>query len=32
MKTNLALFEEFKIRRVYDEAAEKWYFSGVDIV
>lgn len=32
MKTNLAIFEEFKIRRVYDEAAEKWYFSVIDIV
>lgn len=28
----LAVFENFKIRRVYDEKAEKWYFSVVDIV
>ncbi len=32
MKADLAIFEEFKIRRVYDEASEKWYFSVVDIV
>ena len=28
----LAVFEDFKIRRVYDEKAERWYFSVVDIV
>jgi len=28
----LAVFEDFKIRRVYDEEAETWYFSVVDIV
>jgi len=28
----LAVFENFKIRRVFDEKAEKWYFSVVDIV
>ena len=28
----LAAFEDFQIRRVYDEKAEKWYFSVVDIV
>ena len=28
----LAIFEEFKIRRVYDEQSETWYFSVVDIV
>ena len=28
----LAVFEDFKIRRVYDEKAEMWYFSVVDIV
>lgn len=28
----LAVFEDFKIRRVYDEEAERWYFSVVDIV
>ncbi len=28
----LAVFENFKIRRTYDEKAELWYFSVVDIV
>ncbi|MFA6568636.1 MAG: Bro-N domain-containing protein [Victivallales bacterium] len=28
----LAVFENYKIRRRYDEAAETWYFSVVDIV
>jgi hypothetical protein len=28
----LAVFENFKIRRVYDEKSETWYFSVVDIV
>lgn len=28
----LAVFEDFKIRRVYDEATETWYFSVVDII
>jgi len=28
----LAVFEDYKIRRIYDEAAETWYFSVVDIV
>ncbi len=28
----LAVFENFKIRRIYDEQAEIWYFSVVDIV
>jgi hypothetical protein len=32
MKNTLALFEDFKIRRVYDETKETWYFSIVDIV
>lgn len=27
-----AIFENFNIRRVYDEATEMWYFSVVDIV
>lgn len=27
-----AVFESFKIRRVYDEETEMWYFSVVDIV
>jgi len=28
----LAVFEDFKIRRVYDEKSEIWYFSVVDII
>ena len=32
MKNTLAVFEDFKIRRIYDEAKETWYFSVVDIV
>jgi len=28
----LIVFENFKIRRVYDETAEIWYFSVVDII
>lgn len=29
---SLAIFEAFKIRRHYDEAKEKWYFSVIDII
>ena len=32
MKSSLAIFEEYKIRRVYDEKTETWYFSVVDII
>ena len=32
MKNNLAIFEEYKIRRIYDEEAETWYFSVIDII
>lgn len=33
MKENsLAVFENYKIRRIYDEDAETWYFSVVDIM
>jgi len=32
MKNTLAIFEDFKIRRIYDEEKEMWYFSVVDIV
>ena len=32
MKNNLAVFENFKIRRHYDEKTETWYFSIVDII
>jgi len=28
----LAVFENYKIRRQYDEENERWYFSVVDIV
>lgn len=30
--TSLAIFENFKIRRTYDEKTETWYFSVIDIV
>src|SRR4030067_2294485 len=29
---SLAVFEDYKIRRVYDENSETWYFSVVDII
>ncbi len=32
MKIDLAIFEEFKIRRLYDEENETWYFSVIDII
>lgn len=32
MKNDLAIFEEYKIRRIYDEETETWFFSVVDIV
>jgi len=32
MKTNLAIFEDYKIRRVYDEETETCFFSVVDII
>ena len=32
MKENLAIFENFRIRRVYGEKAEAWYFSVIDVV
>jgi len=28
----LAIFEGYKIRRHYDENAEIWYFSVIDII
>ncbi len=31
-KVNFAIFENFKIRRVYDQILEIWFFSVVDIV
>jgi len=32
MKNTLAIFEGYKIRRVYDKKAEIWFFSVVDII
>ncbi len=32
MKNDIAIFEEKHIRRVYDEKAEMWFFSVVDII
>ena len=32
MKTDMTLFEDHQIRRVYDEEAEIWWFSVIDIV
>jgi len=31
-KNKLAIFEGYKIRRHYDEKAETWYFSVIDIM
>ncbi len=31
-QATLAIFEERKIRRLWDEKREKWYFSVVDII
>jgi len=32
MDSNPAIFEQYKIRRLYDEKAEAWFFSVVDVV
>src|SRR3990167_2918195 len=32
MKSNPTIFEEYKIRRIYDEKNETWYFSVTDII
>ena len=32
MKNTLAIFEDFKVRRIYDKGKEMWYFSVVDII
>jgi len=32
MNTNLTVFEDYQIRRLYDEKTETWYFSVVDII
>ncbi|MCH9644500.1 MAG: Bro-N domain-containing protein [Gammaproteobacteria bacterium] len=32
MEEDLAIFEDYQIRRVYDENSEVWFFSVVDII
>ena len=32
MKKDLAIFEGHRIRRLYDEKTETWWFSVVDII
>ena len=32
MKGNLVIFESYNIRRIYDENAELWYFSIIDVI
>ena len=32
MNSKLAVFEDYNIRRVYDEKTETWYFSVIDIL
>lgn len=32
MSNNPAIFEDYKIRRVYDEETETWFFSVIDVV
>ncbi len=32
MKNALAVFENYKIRRIFDEKTEIWYFSVIDII
>ena len=32
MNNGLTLFEDYDIRRVYDEKSKIWYFSVVDII
>jgi DNA-damage-inducible protein D len=32
MKNNLVIFENYKIRRLFDENSETWFFSVVDII
>lgn len=31
-QNSLAIFETYKIRRIYDEQKEAWYFSVIDII
>ncbi len=32
MENDLAVFEDHKIRRVYDEESETWFFSVIDVI
>ncbi len=32
MKTDMTLFEDYQIRRIYDEDEEMWWFSVIDII
>jgi DNA-damage-inducible protein D len=32
MDSKLAVFEDYNIRRIFDEETETWYFSVVDII
>ena len=32
MKSDMALFEDHQLRRVYDEESEIWWFSVIDIM
>lgn len=32
MKNKIQLFEEMKVRTVWDEESEEWFFSIVDVV
>ena len=32
MKNDLTIFEDYEIRRVYDEELEIWFFSVIDVV
>ncbi|MGE0267150.1 MAG: hypothetical protein AB7S78_01660 [Candidatus Omnitrophota bacterium] len=32
MKNTLEVFENYKIRRIYDEKTDTWYFSVIDII
>ena len=32
MENTLAIFEDYKIRRLHDEKTDTWYFSVIDII
>lgn len=32
MKSNPTMFEDYKIRRIYDEKTETWFFSVIDVI